>query len=138
MPLVLLTSLGNREAKDAMQEFAGYLTKPLKPSHLFDTLVGIFTGQPIRVLPRQSTKRQQFDPRMGEINPLRILLAEDNTTNQKLAITVLGRLGYRADIAANGLKLCSHKRQSYDVILMDVQMPEMDGLEATAIFARSC
>ena len=134
IPLVLLTSLGNREAKDAMQEFAGYLTKPVKPSHLFDTLVGIFTGQPIRVLPRPSAKQQQFDARMGEINPLRILLAEDNTTNQKLAQSLLGRLGYHADIAANGLEaLQALKRQAYDVVLMDVQMPEMDGLEATRI-----
>ena len=132
IPLVLLTSLGRREAREAEQEFVGILTKPVKPSTIFNTLVGIFTGQPIRVLPRFSENRQQFDPRMGEINPLRILLAEDNTTNQKLAITVLGRLGYRADIAANGLEaLQAIKRQTYDVILMDVQMPEMDGLEAT-------
>ncbi len=132
IPLVLLTSLGRREAKDAMQEFAGFLTKPVKPSTLFDTLVGILTGQPIRVLPRISAKQQQFDARMGEINPLRILLAEDNATNQKLALTLLGRLGYQADIAANGLEAVQAlERQSYDVILMDVQMPEMDGLEAT-------
>ena len=132
IPLVLLTSLGRREAREAEQEFSGILTKPVKPSTLFNTLVGIFTGQPIRVLPRIGEKQKQFDPRMGEINPLRILLAEDNATNQKLALTLLGRLGYRADIAANGLEtLQAIKRQSYDVILMDVQMPEMDGLEAT-------
>ena len=132
LPLILLTSLGRREAREAEQEFAGFLTKPVKPSTLFDALVGIFTGQPIRVLPRVSEKQQQFDPRMGEINPLRILLAEDNATNQKLALTLLGRLGYRADIAANGLEVVQAvERQSYDVILMDVQMPEMDGLEAT-------
>lgn len=132
LPLVLLTSLGRREAREAEHEFAGILTKPVKPSTIFDTLVGIFTGQPIRVLPRFSDQRQAFDPRMGEMNPLRILLAEDNTTNQKLAITLLGRLGYRADVAANGLEaLQAIKRQTYDVILMDVQMPEMDGLEAT-------
>jgi CheY-like chemotaxis protein/HPt (histidine-containing phosphotransfer) domain-containing protein len=64
--------------------------------------------------------------------PLRILLTEDNTVNQRLALLILERLGYRADVAGNGLEaLDALQRQTYDVILMDVQMPEMDGLEAT-------
>jgi CheY-like chemotaxis protein len=64
--------------------------------------------------------------------PLRILLAEDHSSNQKLALLTLGKLGYRADVAANGLEVLSAlERQAYDVILMDMQMPEMDGLEAT-------
>jgi CheY-like chemotaxis protein len=63
---------------------------------------------------------------------LHILLAEDNVVNQKLALRLLSQMGYRADVAANGLEvLQAVKRQPYDVILMDVQMPEMDGLEAT-------
>jgi CheY-like chemotaxis protein len=75
---------------------------------------------------------------MAKRHPLRILLAEDNVVNQKLALRLLQQMGYRADLASNGLEAVeSVKRQTYDVVLMDVQMPEMDGLDATrAICAR--
>jgi CheY-like chemotaxis protein len=132
LPLVMLTSLGRREVREGMDEFAAFLTKPLKPSALFETLVSIFTGQPTRVRPREAGEEPQFDAHMGQHWPLRILLAEDNATNQKLALRLLDRMGYQADVAANGLKaLEALERQVYDVVLMDVQMPEMDGLETT-------
>lgn len=73
-----------------------------------------------------------FDPLMARNHPLRILLAEDNVVNQKVAIHILQRMGYRADVAANGIEvLTAIKQQTYDLIFMDMQMPEMDGLEAT-------
>jgi CheY-like chemotaxis protein len=73
-----------------------------------------------------------MDKEMAKQYPLRILLAEDNAVNQKLALRILEQMGYRADVASNGIEAIeSIERQIYDVILMDVQMPEMDGLDAT-------
>jgi signal transduction histidine kinase/CheY-like chemotaxis protein/HPt (histidine-containing phosphotransfer) domain-containing protein/PAS domain-containing protein len=134
LPLIMLTSLGRREVGAAVEEigFAAFLNKPIKPSRLFEALAAIFAGQPALPNVKQTGEMSLFDPHMAKKFPLRILLAEDNLTNQKLALHLLARMGYRADVAANGLEaVASLKRQHYDVVLMDVQMPEMDGLEAT-------
>jgi signal transduction histidine kinase/DNA-binding response OmpR family regulator/tetratricopeptide (TPR) repeat protein/nitrate/nitrite-specific signal transduction histidine kinase len=131
LPLVLSTSLGGREEARDAAEFDGILLKPIRQSALFDMLMTIFAGQARPVI-KSATERVILDPEMASHHPLRILLAEDNVVNQKLALRLLSQMGYRADIAANGLEvLQAVKRQLYDVILMDVQMPEMDGLEAT-------
>jgi GAF domain-containing protein/DNA-binding response OmpR family regulator/HPt (histidine-containing phosphotransfer) domain-containing protein len=164
LPLVLLSSLGRRETGAEPDLFAAVLTKPIKPSTLYDVLAGIFVGDALTptlshgerelVSPALShgERRQAFqssggqpplpagegrgeglpDQPLAERHPLRILLAEDNSVNQQLALLLLGRLGYRADLAANGLEVLEAvERQPYDVILMDVQMPELDGLEAS-------
>ena len=132
LPLIMLTSLGRREVGEGATEFAAFLNKPIKPSQLFDALIGIVTDSDARRQRRKDPNAPAFDSDMAERLPLRLLLAEDNATNQKLALRLLGRLGYRADVAANGLEaLEAVARQSYDVVLMDVQMPELDGLEAT-------
>ena len=132
LPLVMLTSLGRRETDQDMQEFSAFLTKPIKPSSLFNVLITLFSGQPTQVQRRDLDSKSPLDKQMGDRCPLRILLAEDNPTNQKLAQYILDRIGYQATIANNGLETIQALRENtYDVVLMDVQMPEMDGLEAT-------
>lgn len=136
LPLIMFTSAGKPEVVRRREfddiGFAAFLNKPLKPSQMYDALVTIFTDSPTRIPQKETHSEVIFDRTLGEQWPLRILLAEDNATNQKLALLILERLGYRADIAANGEEaVVALKRQTYDTILMDMQMPEMDGLEAT-------
>src|SRR5207253_8146673 len=109
---------------------AAQITKPIKPSQLYDVLVSLFAQESIPT--PTGGQKMALDPTLSQKHPLRILLAEDNAVNQKLALRLLQQMGYRADVAANGLEaLESVERQTYDVVLMDVQMPEMDGLEAS-------
>jgi signal transduction histidine kinase/DNA-binding response OmpR family regulator len=130
LPLVMLSSLTNNAADAKELNFAAMLTKPVKQSHLHKILVDILR-QEIPV-PQQAQVTSGFDSGMAQQLPLRILLAEDNAVNQKVALLMLTRLGYRADVAANGVEVLEAlQRQAYDVVLMDIQMPEMDGLEAT-------
>jgi GAF domain-containing protein/DNA-binding response OmpR family regulator len=131
LPLVLFSSLGRREAGDTEGLFNATLSKPLRQSQLFDTLVGLLAHDAVpQAGPTQG--RTAMDAGMSARHPLRILLAEDNVVNQKLALRLLQQMGYRADLASNGIEAIECiERQPYDVVLMDVQMPEMDGLEAS-------
>ncbi len=129
LPLIALSSVGRRAAEIERSGFTAFLTKPVKQSQLFNLLAGIFAGRPVQV---REQGVSEYDPGLGKRFPLRILLAEDLAVNQRLMQTMLGRMAYRADIAANGVEvLDALERQHYDLILMDVQMPEMDGLEAS-------
>ena len=131
LPLMLFTSLGRREARAGDEGFAAYLTKPIKPSQLFDALASVLADQPVHARARRRA-RASSTRRWARRHPLRILLAEDNVVNQKVALRCSAQMGYRADVAANGLEAIEAvERQTYDVVLMDVQMPEMDGFEAS-------
>lgn len=130
----MLTSIGRPEISDRASEsleLAAFLTKPIKQSHLYNVLINILGGQPIHVKPSRSTSFQ-INRQLAAQLPLRILLAEDNIVNQKVALHLLQLVGYRADVASNGLEVLEAlHRQVYDVVLMDVQMPHMDGLATT-------
>ena len=131
LPLVMLTSLGNREGLKKGAKFAAHLTKPVKPAQLHLVLLSVLTGQEASII-EDIQPEFQFNPDLARLKPLRILLAEDNAINQKVTLRILERLGYRADVAGNGIEVLEAiKRQGYDLILMDVQMPDMDGVEAT-------
>ena len=135
--IVMLSSLSRRrELKERIANnlhLAACLTKPVKSAQLFRALVSSLGGEYLKADDNTATIDTAFNNEMAREFPLRILLVDDHPTNQKLGLLVLDRLGYRADVASNGLEVVQLLgRQSYDVILMDVHMPEMDGLEATA------
>jgi CheY-like chemotaxis protein len=145
LPLVLLSSLGAREEVGDASLFESFLTKPAKPNQLFDTLCGVLKHELAAEVTSTAHAFVASAPKpVGATRPERVLLAEDNVINQKVALLMLGKLGYRADVAADGNEVIEAvQRQRYDVVLMDVQMPNMDGPAATrairaAEAARGC
>jgi signal transduction histidine kinase/ligand-binding sensor domain-containing protein/CheY-like chemotaxis protein len=141
LPLVMLTSLGRREVDSHTDgQFSAFLTKPIKASQLFNTLTEIFAGRDAsagRPSPAPTESARTERPRLADRHPLRIVLAEDNVINQKVAARMLERMGYRIDVVVNGQEVIeSLRRQTYDVILMDVQMPVLDGLAATRLIGQ--
>ncbi|MBP1910710.1 response regulator [Methanolobus bombayensis] len=130
--LVLLTSLGHISKSEKFEKghFAARLTKPVNQSELFNKLcnISVFAEQKVETRPTNAN----FNKRDSSGTELRILLAEDNIVNQKVAQSMLKKLGHHVDTVADGKEaLDSLKTIPYDLVLMDVQMPEMDGLEAT-------
>ena len=127
LPLLLVTSLGRLPRARSSGLFAAQLAKPLKASQFYNALVRLVEKD---VDTEEATKVPSG--REPAASSLRILLAEDNAVNQKVALRLLERLGYGADVAWNGLEaLEALERQLYDVVLMDVQMPELDGLDTS-------
>lgn len=126
VPRILL-DFGEALPEERAALFSKRLAKPMKRTHLHAFLIELTGGRPAAQRITGTLSR----PPMAEKLPLRILLAEDNRINQKVGLSLLARLGYRADVASNGLEaLNAVLRQPYDLVLLDIQMPEMDGVEA--------
>jgi CheY-like chemotaxis protein len=132
MPLVLLTSMGVKSdtPEFAAASFSSCLTKPIKPIQLLEVLVRVVSG--VKPISQMTTASAKLDPNLSTRLPLRVLLCDDNAINQKVAVRLLQQMGYKPDIAGNGVQaLARIDAQPYDLVFMDVMMPEMDGLEAT-------
>jgi CheY-like chemotaxis protein len=135
-PMVMMSSIGQRgdAARLRAAGFSAYLTKPVKQSELHDCLATVLgmSGEKKRLSPKGTNLVTRHTIREDQRARYRILLADDNATNQKVALAILNKLGYRADVASNGLEAVKAVEiGQYDLVLMDVQMPEMDGFEAT-------
>ena len=138
--LILLPSVGRRVASEEVRKagIEAYLTKPVKQSELYDTIATVMGASAEAESPRekQLVTRHSLRENRARLLP-RVLLAEDNPVNQKVATLMLEKLGYRVDVAVNGVEaLEALSQSSYAVVLMDVQMPEMGGYEATAEIRR--
>lgn len=127
LPLVLLTSIDKAEIELAKTNFTAVINKPIKQAHLYKVLDRVLNNKTV-----VQVKMIEKSDRSFAHSPLQILLAEDNLVNQKVALHLLQKLGYSADVAHDGLEVIERvNNRAYDVILMDVQMPKMDGLAAT-------
>lgn len=134
LPIIMLTSLGEN-LNDDKSLFSKYLTKPIKQSQLYKVIGEVLYGKTTSIEAESKKVTTSYISNTiseTEKQKLSILLAEDNTINQKVALRILNKLGYEADLVANGLEVLEAiKLKHYDLIFMDIQMPEMDGLEAS-------
>jgi PAS domain S-box-containing protein len=136
LPVVLLSPLGAHVEPPSALDNVMHVNKPVKLSLLYEALLRLLTSRQAthRITP---ACRNPYDSEIGKRHALRILLAEDNVVNQKVALRILSKIGYRADVVANGAEAVEALRRTpYDVVLMDVQMPEMDGAQASEIIRR--
>jgi PAS domain S-box-containing protein len=137
LPLILLSSVSREELRsfNPREQFRVVLTKPVRQSALLDGLYTTFAVEPAAGAAAAATAPlaiPQLDPGLAERHPLRIIVAEDNAVNQKLINGLLHRLGYQPQVVGHGLAcLDAMRREDFDLVFMDCQMPEMDGYEAT-------
>ncbi|MCW3093955.1 MAG: response regulator [Ferruginibacter sp.] len=134
LPIILLSSVGDERNKKYEGLFQSILTKPIKQEMLCKLMINELRGTPKHITVGIQPGKQKLSIGFVKEHPLKILVAEDNLANQKLTLKILSKLGFAADLAENGRQTVARAgEQQYDLILMDVQMPEMDGLEATRI-----
>lgn len=131
LPIIMLTSAGKYDIDKKLTEelFSAFVSKPIKQSQLYNIILNVT----VKEIPEiEEKEKSSIDRDMASKVPMRILVVEDNIINQKLILKILAQLGYKADVVSNGIEVIETlKRQRYDMIFMDIQMPEMDGLEAT-------
>jgi len=134
LPIIMLTSAGNYDIDKELADklFSAFVSKPIKQSQLYNIILNVTLSETKEEI--EEIKKNVLDRNMSEKIPMRILVAEDNIINQKLILKILSQLGYKAGVVGNGIEVIETlKRQRYDMIFMDIQMPEMDGLEATKV-----
>ncbi|HET7626193.1 MAG TPA: response regulator, partial [Verrucomicrobiae bacterium] len=132
LPILLLSSVRLRsdDERPARVGISIFVHKPIRPAQLFDAVCRALNVQLQRE--KKAPSIPSLDPGLSQRFPLRVLLADDNPINQRVGVSILRKLGYRADVANNGLEvLHALERKAYDIIFLDVQMPDMDGLETT-------
>lgn len=133
LPVILLSSVGDECRKDHSQLFSSILNKPVK-QHLLSRHILNALKRGINVLRGEKNIQQKLPGNFAEKYPLEILVAEDTVISQKVILKILNKLGYNPRLAQNGLRAVEESRQKkYDIILMDMQMPEMDGVEASRL-----
>jgi signal transduction histidine kinase/ligand-binding sensor domain-containing protein/DNA-binding response OmpR family regulator len=131
LPVILLSTMGEKRVKDNEHLFSSILTKPVKHQLLYEAIAKQFINNNIETKVEEIEDNDKSN--YGVKYPLKILIAEDNAINLLLAVTVLKNLGYDPDTANDGFSVLEAlEQQTYDLILMDIEMPEMDGIEATA------
>jgi CheY-like chemotaxis protein/two-component sensor histidine kinase len=130
MRIILLSSIGNEQSRHASHLFNAVLTKPAKHHILYKHIIDQLKGT--KAIKGLQEVKTQFSVDFAKRHPMDILIAEDNYINQKLTVQVLQKMGYKPEVVSNGQEVLNAvAKKRYDLILMDIQMPEMDGLEAT-------
>lgn len=135
LPIMLLSSVSHEYHKDTPGLFSSILTKPVKQHILFKQIIDELSKQRnpnLEEPPQPEIPEHKLPDNFSQKYPLNILVAEDNLMNQRLILQILSKLGYKADLAADGLEVLEMvNKKPFDIIFMDIQMPKMDGLEAT-------